>query len=232
MNDDIEKTQQNEHVGPEQPSIIETTMPWYKKRSNVIIAGAVPLLLFICFAVFMGVSDNNKQNQFLPPEENIIVQEEPVVTPAKLIDENGRAVVPADCQDKKLVFTHDLVNPEDRKNITGAQGYGGTGVPGHVVPSDHGGTGLADRTYRMPIYMPATANLTTLNFQDIPGEGTNGAMYFSICGETTTGGISFSFGHLSELSDELMGLTSCEVATSCTWGIGDWRVNWAHGLLL
>lgn len=218
MDDDLQKPQEIKTDSANFESHRTQSTLWHKKHRKLVVATAIPIAVFAGFAVFMSLTDNNNRDQNLPPEEKVMVQEESPADTPKLIDESGRAVVPADCLDKKLVFTHDLVAPKDRKNITGAQGYGGTGVPGHVVPSDHGGTGLADRTYRMPIYMPATANLTTLNFQDIPGEGTNGAMYFSICGETTMGGISFSFGHLSELSGEIMALTGCEVATSCTWG--------------
>ncbi|MCA9397868.1 hypothetical protein KC573_03485, partial [candidate division WWE3 bacterium] len=62
------------------------------------------------------------------------------------------------------------------------------------------------------------AMMTTFRFNAIPGEGTNGAMYFRICGDEATGGISFSFGHMSELSTEIMEKTGCESATSCEWG--------------
>lgn len=114
----------------------------------------------------------------------------------------------SDCTGKSLSFTHDIVDSSNHGNLSYTNGIGTVAPPSHTIPVGHTYLSINDQDLRMPIYLPTDARLYSLGKQDKGGGAYNIGIWFQICGD-----ITFSFGHLNELSDEIATLTSCTGST-------------------
>jgi len=80
------------------------------------------------------------------------------------------------------------------------------------------------------VYLPATAQLTRVGKFAESDEGINAALYFLICGDLTNG-ISFHFGHISEIAPDIEAQTGCE-GDNCEWYERDAPIELEGGTLI
>lgn len=141
---------------------------------------------------------------------------------------NSRAMV--SCEGKQLSFTKSPLDEQGLKMINDIEGQGLFAPPTHTYPVGHTyiALDLKEGDPKIPVYAPADGYISNVGMGAGGNGGLNGAVYVKICD-----GISYHFGHLNEISPDILAQTGCS-ADNCAWGaeLSEKPLNVTAGMLL